>query len=1078
MKRYLLLSFLTVLTSTIWAGSGLARRANPTTGQARGEFYPVDSDDDSPLTPTYNFVDTTYGTWGRVTTWSNTDDGFANLPSTIDSIFFYYYSRPVWVLQPPEQITPPPPGTPFMSPGSGLSTNGTITLNGRDSSPVNIVMPSAALQKNLLAPLWADWEFRTTGDSTKVFVRVANDSFYVSYYNLALKGTNGLVRATFQVAFAGADSTITFAYKSFDGSFNGVSAAALIQQVATIGLTDGGNGFGVMYLHKGYYFATNPNPNYNQPLHNHLCIKFWRMPNEAFLISSVTMPPNDRYELTTTQLTPQCKIQNVCDTAILVFVQTTITNLTTSTTIYNKYDSISCARQAITTYNAPLASNLSCASYKITFTISYRNNVSDQYAGNNTVTRYFVGLSNQSVPFREDFDGGISSCVWSNAGADARSLSSIMRVGDAPNTIFHSGKAVVLNRLDANGNPYPIDVGGDTLASAPFDLSQSSSVYLYFHYQRGLSTDSAIAGIINRLQAGPDVPLVSSSGVIIHAGDSLLVEGLKRSGSKWNPTESDWGLLGVIPGGFDATTQTFRVLLDTSYLHNHFRVRFRLKARNGESVQNYFEDADNFVIDAVHLEPFQAHKTEFEPIDVDLGNGPYTHVPRNLAAWTIPKVRILNNGDGVDLGVSLLHVTIVDALARIVYDQTRPFTFPSGLTDSIFPMAAWNLQGSQGPSFTVYVTIGANYFESYPTNDTNIFYKTLYIDDTYALDDGQPDTVGTTTTPATNFYCTFHSATSSGNDTLRGVAFYYRGSSPTSNWTLTLVGNGDSATRTVSLSPTAKGWYRGSFTTPYIMRADSVYRIHFVMSSGSNLGGDASNGLAYYTYIDSTTASNTRYGFFRPDVLGLFATSSRVSYLTPSASTVDQGGYLLPMFRLVTSGASTYLPIELLSLDAYRTSTGSAVIQWKMASEDEIVRYEVERTEDGMTVGTAIADRRTNYSLTDINAPATPERYRLTAYMQDGSKRILSEVQLNSVSDLQPLTLQVSPNPASDRLTLMANSLLNEIQVVDPLGRSLKSFILNDSEAILDTRDLPVGSYWLLARSGSTISHIRVIVIH
>src|SRR4051794_26350701 len=98
------------------------RRANPTPGFPRSEFYAIDSDDDNPRKPTYRFLDTTYGIWTRITSFSNPDDGYAQVPSTVDSIQMPYYLGATWVLQPPVS-TPNGP-----TPGSSISTNGTICL--------------------------------------------------------------------------------------------------------------------------------------------------------------------------------------------------------------------------------------------------------------------------------------------------------------------------------------------------------------------------------------------------------------------------------------------------------------------------------------------------------------------------------------------------------------------------------------------------------------------------------------------------------------------------------------------------------------------------------------------------------------------------------------------------------------------------------------------------------------------------------------------------------------------------------------------------------------------------------------
>src|SRR2546425_10704007 len=94
-----LLVLVSLLAEALQAQSHF-RRGNGNPYQPRYEFNVVDNFDNSPLAPAYSWADTTYGTWLRVTGWSNTDDGVATLPITYDSINFLYFLRSVWVLQP------------------------------------------------------------------------------------------------------------------------------------------------------------------------------------------------------------------------------------------------------------------------------------------------------------------------------------------------------------------------------------------------------------------------------------------------------------------------------------------------------------------------------------------------------------------------------------------------------------------------------------------------------------------------------------------------------------------------------------------------------------------------------------------------------------------------------------------------------------------------------------------------------------------------------------------------------------------------------------------------------------------
>src|ERR1035441_1474612 len=103
--------FIVAACSLIPAGrsGAMLRRGNPTPLNPRYEFYIVDSDDNSPFAPTYNFVDTSYGSWLRVTGWSNTDNASDTIPITYDSIAFPYILQNIWVLQ-PAHVEPGPLG--------------------------------------------------------------------------------------------------------------------------------------------------------------------------------------------------------------------------------------------------------------------------------------------------------------------------------------------------------------------------------------------------------------------------------------------------------------------------------------------------------------------------------------------------------------------------------------------------------------------------------------------------------------------------------------------------------------------------------------------------------------------------------------------------------------------------------------------------------------------------------------------------------------------------------------------------------------------------------------------------------
>ncbi|MEP7233821.1 MAG: hypothetical protein ABI778_00870, partial [Ignavibacteriota bacterium] len=352
----------------------LARRGNPTgvpdVNTFKDQYYLIDSDDDGTDSrqPTYKFVDTLYDAahWHRVTGFkdlngnANTDDGFAETFAT-DSILFQHFNYSMRL--PPQHI----------------ATNGLVKLanNGSFQSPIitplNQAMPAGFIDtfQAIVCPLWGDMEFRTAGDSTKVFYRMTTDSCYVTYYNLALKGTNGNVRATYQIVFAKADSSITFNYRSFDGSYNGTPAAQVFQNEVTIGVQNHQTIYATMYLDRGTYYAKSASSAaYAKPLHTSLAVKFIRVIPNLIQMKSIDVPANDRTEMTSNTLTPKVTVENFTSQDHFVVINIKIIDITTGSTFYNRTDSIDVPFDDKKQFTGPIYQGIRCGAYRMTVTAS------------------------------------------------------------------------------------------------------------------------------------------------------------------------------------------------------------------------------------------------------------------------------------------------------------------------------------------------------------------------------------------------------------------------------------------------------------------------------------------------------------------------------------------------------------------------------------------------------------------------------------------------------------------------------------------------------------------------------------
>ncbi|MBS1904731.1 MAG: T9SS type A sorting domain-containing protein [Bacteroidetes bacterium] len=1043
----------------------MARRGNPApTSNPGSQIYCIDSDDDDSRAPGYFFVDTTYdaNNWHRVNTLvSGTDDGYVETIAT-DSITFNHFNR--FLRLPPRYIT----------------TNGLMKLTidtfmmGADLSAANAAMPinfNNGGHEAIVCPMWGDLEFRTTGDSSKVFYRMTTDSCYVTYYNLFLKGTNGQARVTCQVAFSRTDSSMQFNYRSFDGSFAGVPAAMLFQQTCTIGSQNYQSVYGTTYLDRGTYYAKSySSAIYAKDLHNQLAVKFIRFANNNYVrMNSINFPPYNGYEMSNNQFQPVMTFENLTNFNYKLYIRTQVINLTTGNGVYSRTDSVDVGNNSSYQYTGSLFGGLTCGHYRMTTTVSVPRLGTDNWVPDNIMTRDFVFLNGLSAPLYDDYNT-LDPCSWHIFGGSA--ASGLMY--DQPGPV--STNSLLLNRRDdawpsSSGNLYQVRTAADTVVTAPINLSGKSNVWLAFAYQRGKATDSLQAGVNLRTLPGPEPILKDTTGAII-AGDSLIIEGTKSTAPKWNAiNDSNWTRVGAIAGGLDLKTQMYRIQVPSALIHDHSRFRLRLKSQNDVGLFNSppFDDDDSWLVDGFQVNLATNGQTELSPYQLDLGNGLFTHIPRSVKNIT-PRITISSNALQTNLASYNVRLIIWDALNRQVYHKLQTLYSPLSHNDTVMSMPAWDVSGSQGGTFTAKIQIELNFQEIRRPNDTITMYRNFAIDDRYAYDDGVPDTAGTMVVADPHFYMDF---TPLASDSLRAADFFMLDANGTTNWALTVRGSGNQVVgaRTFSYNTLERGFMRGTFSPIYLSR-DSVYRIEFNMTSGTGLGGDAARGLVWKI----RTGSTPYYSGLYPKLLAKFRDVNSNQYLVDSNSTARNasgGGPILPMVRLVFTGSSTYLPIELASFTARRTSTGQVLLDFATAKEQDVRQFELEReTQNGWqnvaTLAATNAALGSTYSALDATAPFSSQTYRLSEVDLDGSQKVAGYATASPFGSSSPMELTVSPNPASNRLHVSLTGVTDrvELRVYDMLGKVVLASDGQGSSTDLDVSTLAAGTYTLQTLSG------------
>jgi hypothetical protein len=200
------------------------------------------------------------------------------------------------------------------------------------------------------------------------------------------------------------------------------------------------------------------------------------------------------------------------------------------------------------------------------------------------------------------------------------------------------------------------------------------------------------------------------------------------------------------------------------------------------------------------------------------------------------------------------------------------------------------------------------------------------------------------------------------------------------------------------LSVEARGRLQANDTIFYSMSnlREQAYQVQI---SPENL---ASTGMEAY-FIDRFLNTQTPVSLAGTTTLNITVTSNAASKAANR-------------FLLVFKALAGPLPVTFVSVSAQRQSDRSIGVNWKVANELNIVKYEVERSADG-TQFNAILTRDaagiSNYSKTDLSPLASDNFYRIKAIGIGGEITYSAIVKV--APDKEPALIAVTPNPVKDK---------------------------------------------------------------
>ncbi|WP_207532069.1 T9SS type A sorting domain-containing protein [Desertivirga arenae] len=168
---------------------------------------------------------------------------------------------------------------------------------------------------------------------------------------------------------------------------------------------------------------------------------------------------------------------------------------------------------------------------------------------------------------------------------------------------------------------------------------------------------------------------------------------------------------------------------------------------------------------------------------------------------------------------------------------------------------------------------------------------------------------------------------------------------------------------------------------------------------------------------------------------------------------------------------ATTLPVALSTFKAEKVASGAKVI-WNVKSEDNVVRYEVERSSDGVSFAKIkeVSDLgKSTYSVIDESPVLSQNYYRLKSVDADGRTDFSNVISLDySLSN--EVNVNVFPNPASDVVKVkLPSAKAVSLAIYDLNGKKLKSTKFTSSTQVQENiTDLSEGVYVIEVRDSAT----------
>ncbi len=206
-----------------------------------------------------------------------------------------------------------------------------------------------------------------------------------------------------------------------------------------------------------------------------------------------------------------------------------------------------------------------------------------------------------------------------------------------------------------------------------------------------------------------------------------------------------------------------------------------------------------------------------------------------------------------------------------------------------------------------------------------------------------------------------------------------------------------------------------------------------------------------------------------------------------NVNTADAASSNVNRFRIVLKQLST-LPVTFTSITA-TPKDKNAQIDWTVAEQNGIQKYQVERSVDGLTftrmaeVAAKANNTTASYQWLDVNTVTGSNYYRVRAIQAD-NKYFFSKVVVVKMDETK-LAIKIFPNPIkSQQINLQFNSLEKgqySFLLLNASGQQILKQVLDhrggsSNQSITFSKKLPAGTYYLQVINAKVSYSERVLI--